>query len=175
MGKYQPLTRYLEDRQAGFCLLAFSEVEGIIGASLPSTASNPKRYAQWWANDKTHTQALSWLRAGWAADGKPDLVNKQVRFVRVGDASRRTQSGVRGNSQVIVRNLDDEVVAALKQRARRNNRSLEGELRLLLTRAAKPGRAELVAEADRIRAMSGGPLEDSVSLLREDRERRWRS
>ena len=30
-------------------------------------------------------------------------------------------------------------------------------------------RAELLAEADRIRAMSAGPLEDSVSLLRDDR------
>ena len=33
-------------------------------------------------------------------------------------------------------------------------------------------RAELLAEADRIRAMRAGPLEDSVSLLREDRDSR---
>lgn len=38
----------------------------------------------------------------------------------------------------------------------------------------RPDRAELLAEADRIRTMSAGPLQDkdSVSLLREDRERR---
>ncbi len=33
-------------------------------------------------------------------------------------------------------------------------------------------RAELIAEADRIRAMPPGPLEDSVLLLREDRDSR---
>ena len=35
-----------------------------------------------------------------------------------------------------VRNVDDAVIDALKERARRNNRSLEGELREILTRAA---------------------------------------
>lgn len=77
-----------------------------------------------------------------------------------------------GKSQVIVRNLDASVVSALKAKARRSNRSLEAELRIVLTRAARPDRADLVAEADRIRAMSAGPLEDSVVLLREERARR---
>ena len=172
MGKYHPLTEYLEKQPVGFCLLTFSEVEGIIGASLPPTARDGESYTQWWANDKTHTQALSWLRAGWETDGKPDLLKKQVRFVRVDDTNRGAPSGASGNSQVIVRNLDADVVSALKQKARRNNRSLERELRLLLARAARPDRTELVAEADRIRAMSAGPLEDSVSVLRKDRERR---
>ncbi len=37
-----------------------------------------------------------------------------------------------------IRNVDDAVVAALKERARRNNRSLEGELREILRDAACP-------------------------------------
>ncbi len=37
-----------------------------------------------------------------------------------------------------IRNVDDEVIAALKARARRNHRSLEGELRHLLSRYAVP-------------------------------------
>lgn len=36
----------------------------------------------------------------------------------------------------------------------------------------RPHRADLLVEADRIRAMSDGPLEDSVSLLREARDSR---
>ena len=36
---------------------------------------------------------------------------------------------------------------------------------------SRAGRPELIAEADRVRAMTPGPLEDSVSLLREDRDR----
>ncbi len=35
-----------------------------------------------------------------------------------------------------IRNVDDEVIAALKARAKRNHRSLEGELRHLLSRYA---------------------------------------
>ena len=78
----------------------------------------------------------------------------------------------RGQSQVIVRRLDTTVVAALKRKAERKGHSLEQELRGILTRAASPERAELIAEADRIRAMTTGPLEDSVSLLRRDRDSR---
>lgn len=38
---------------------------------------------------------------------------------------------------VTIRNLSDEVVAALKERARRNSRSMEAEARDLLTRMAE--------------------------------------
>ena len=37
-----------------------------------------------------------------------------------------------------IRNVDDEVIAALKARAKANHRSLEGELRCLLSRYAVP-------------------------------------
>ena len=37
-----------------------------------------------------------------------------------------------------IRNVDDEVIAKLKARAKRNHRSLEGELRHLLSRYAVP-------------------------------------
>ena len=37
-----------------------------------------------------------------------------------------------------IRNVDDEVIAALKARAKANHRSLEGELRYLLSRYAVP-------------------------------------
>ncbi len=38
-----------------------------------------------------------------------------------------------------IRNVDDRVIAGLKARARANHRSLEGELRHLLSRCADPG------------------------------------
>jgi len=76
-------------------------------------------------------------------------------------------------ASVTIRNLDAAVVDKLKARARRNNRSLEAELRALLTVAAHgPGIAELRALAERIAALSPAPLaSDSVDLLREDGER----
>ena len=64
------------------------------------------------------------------------------------------------------------MLSALKQKARRIGRSLERALRMLQTRAARPDRTELIAEADRVRAMTPGPLDDSVPLLREDRDSR---
>ncbi len=77
-------------------------------------------------------------------------------------------------ASVTVRNLDDDVVAALKQRAKANNRSLEAELRVVLVRAVRGYDAEeFLALADRIRAMTpkDRPQTDSVELLREDRRR----
>lgn len=40
-------------------------------------------------------------------------------------------------AQIIVRNLDEKVVKALKERAQRNNRSLEAEVRHILEGASE--------------------------------------
>lgn len=77
-------------------------------------------------------------------------------------------------AQVIVRNLDDAVVAALKRNAARRGRSLEQELRVILTHAARPIAEERLAMSRRIRAMTPGRrlLSDSARLIRQDRDRR---
>ena len=77
-------------------------------------------------------------------------------------------------ASVTIRNLDDDVVAKLKARAKANNRSLEAELRQLLNNAARQAeREEFIAAARRIRAMTPDvPQTDSVELLRELREER---
>jgi plasmid stability protein len=76
-------------------------------------------------------------------------------------------------ANVTVRNLDDVVVEALKERARANNRSLEGELRQTLTDAARPvGPADLRALAERIAALTPDqPQTDSTDQSREARRR----
>ncbi|WP_089729824.1 FitA-like ribbon-helix-helix domain-containing protein [Candidatus Thiosymbion oneisti] len=74
--------------------------------------------------------------------------------------------------QVAIRNLDDGVLNRLKQRAKRNHRSLEGELRQILTLAALPSRPELTAKAEALaQALEGRWTDDSTSLIREDRDR----
>ncbi len=76
-------------------------------------------------------------------------------------------------AQVIVRSLDDAVVAALKAKAARRGHSLEQELRDVLTAAAAPTRGALLAELDRCRALT--PPGDRLlaeDLVREDRDRR---
>ncbi len=74
-------------------------------------------------------------------------------------------------AQLLVRQLDDRVVAALKARAHRNNRSLEREVREILTSAAKPDRADFWRIADEIRSRSKSTGPDSTELIREDRDR----
>jgi plasmid stability protein len=77
--------------------------------------------------------------------------------------------------QVIVRNLDDGVVEALKARAARQARSLEAELRVILERAASERVVDVLearARAERLRhGLEGRPHSDSAALIREDRER----
>ena len=77
-------------------------------------------------------------------------------------------------ANITVRNLDDELVMQLKQRARSHNRSLEAEVRHILAAAANPHRwMDLRELADRIAAMTprGQTQSDSSELLREDRDR----
>ena len=73
-----------------------------------------------------------------------------------------------------IRNLDDRVIDALKAQAKSNQRSLEAEVRFLLTRRVE--RRVLMADfrersAEISRMSAGTPQPDSVELLREDRER----
>ena len=76
-------------------------------------------------------------------------------------------------ANVTIRNLDDEVVVRLKKRAKTSNRSLEAELREILTRAADTMTPrELRVIAERIAAMTPDvPQTDSTELIREDRDR----
>ena len=41
-------------------------------------------------------------------------------------------------SSVLIRNVDDAIVASLKERARKNRRSLQGELKSILEAAVRP-------------------------------------
>ncbi len=77
-------------------------------------------------------------------------------------------------AQVIVRNLDDQVVATLKRKAELHGCSLEQELRDILSKAARLTKEERVALSKRFRAMTppGVPQTDSAELIREDRDAR---
>jgi plasmid stability protein len=72
-----------------------------------------------------------------------------------------------------IRNLEDDVVDALKARARRNDRSLEAEVRELLRDVAVGGSVESLRDlADRIAALTPDvPQTDSTELVRANRAR----
>jgi plasmid stability protein len=73
----------------------------------------------------------------------------------------------------LVRDLDDDVYERLKARAAGNNRSLEAELREILTSASKQlSMAEARAAAERMRKlMEGRPQSDSGEILSQERLR----
>lgn len=74
---------------------------------------------------------------------------------------------------VLIRDLDFEVVERLKAAAREENRSLQAEMKTILTAASKriPKLSRLEV-ARRIRhSLTHRPQTDSATLLREDRDR----
>jgi len=77
-------------------------------------------------------------------------------------------------AQLLVRDLDPAVVARLKDKARQNQRSLQGEVKAILEEAAaRATHAEAMAVIDKWRRRWGDRVfSESAELLREDRDRR---
>jgi plasmid stability protein len=75
-------------------------------------------------------------------------------------------------ANLTIRNLDDDVVAKLKAQAKAHHRSLEAELREILTATVdRQAREDFLARADRIAAMTPKTYQtDSTLLIREDRD-----
>lgn len=75
-------------------------------------------------------------------------------------------------SQLLIRNLDEQTIDRLKELARRHNRSLQGEVKLILEEhAARPFDEPLVIAERWQSYFSGRTFSDSTDQLREDRER----
>jgi plasmid stability protein len=77
-------------------------------------------------------------------------------------------------AQVLVRDLSTAAVATLKARAKRNHRSLQGEVKAILEEAA--GRTKAMErfrrETAKLRKSFGNKVfSDSAALIREDRTR----
>lgn len=88
--KYRPLQNYLQALPTSndSVTLSFADIERIIGAKLPRSASD---HAPWWANQDYGSQAASWLGAGFTAENVK-LGQKRVTFRRSEAPRRRTQS-----------------------------------------------------------------------------------
>ncbi|MCY4129976.1 MAG: hypothetical protein OXG15_12150 [Gammaproteobacteria bacterium] len=75
---------------------------------------------------------------------------------------------------ILVRNLDDDVISELEVKAKENHRSLEAEIRFLLTEIANR-RSQLTSFREfskRVMASTADTQRtDSVDLIREDRDR----
>lgn len=78
-------------------------------------------------------------------------------------------------AEILVNDLDDELVARLRDRARENGRSLQEELRRILSEIAgspRPGREIALDGIMKLRErFKGRRFPDSAALIREDRDR----
>lgn len=75
-------------------------------------------------------------------------------------------------SQILVRGLDEGLVLRLKERAVRNGRSLEAEVRTILERSATRPDEAVRGLLDQLRTrLEGRRFSDSNDLVAEDRER----
>jgi plasmid stability protein len=76
---------------------------------------------------------------------------------------------------ILVRNLEPATVEELRARAKRNNRSVQAEVKSILedaTRSRAAAFERLVQHSDAIRnSLRGAHRGDSTDLIREDRDR----
>lgn len=76
-------------------------------------------------------------------------------------------------AQLLIRDVPEALVLALKDRAAANGRSAEAEHRLILEEALRSGRSEFRKRAARLRAGTAGRIQgESVDLIHEDRDSR---
>jgi plasmid stability protein len=74
---------------------------------------------------------------------------------------------------LLVRNLDDELVRLLKQRARTHDRSAEAEHRAILEAALRPDKESFAELCLRLQNETRGRIhQDSTAVIRSDRDRR---
>ena len=78
-------------------------------------------------------------------------------------------------AQILVRGLDERVVARLKRLAKEHGRSLQSEAKIILEREAKTPRVDrtvaLKLLAEFREKTKNCKFPDSVTLIREDRDR----
>ena len=79
-GKYAPLFEHLSSLDGNIWHANFDEIEALLGLPLPSSARD---HRPWWANGG-HSQAKSWLAAGWKTTNV-DLAAGKLTFVRSED------------------------------------------------------------------------------------------
>lgn len=75
-------------------------------------------------------------------------------------------------AQILVRDVETDVLSRLKAQAKQHRRSLQGEVKVILTEATALSLKEArLASALWQKRLAGLVLDDSASLIREDRKR----
>lgn len=76
--KYRGLAKFLLSSNETRVTLSYSQIEEILGFTLPDTARKFKQ--SYWANTETHTYSSSWMAVGYKA--RVDVENDTVTFIK---------------------------------------------------------------------------------------------
>ena len=79
MKKYNNIKEFLKEEQTNAIRLTFRQIEIILGGPLPNSA---REHQAWWANDKSHSHAASWMKIGWKT-ATPALSKGTILFQRL--------------------------------------------------------------------------------------------
>jgi hypothetical protein len=79
MGKYVPLTEFLQKQPGGEVRMSFAQIERVVGFKLPPVA---QRHRAWWSNSPTNNvMTRAWLDAGFRSE-QVDMAARKLVFRR---------------------------------------------------------------------------------------------
>ncbi len=85
MGKYEPLSQFLDAQTTAQLPMTFQEIEQILGFKLPPSAYH---HRPWWANEASnHVHAKAWLKAGFETE-QVDMAGRKLVFKRINAPSQ---------------------------------------------------------------------------------------
>src|SRR5437764_14979453 len=91
MGKYRPLTEFLQNQPSGEVRMSFAQIERVVGFKLPPVA---QRHRAWWSNSPTNNvMTRAWLDAGFRSE-QVDMAARKLVF-RKGAASSASDAAPR--------------------------------------------------------------------------------
>lgn len=106
-GKYAPLYRCLRDRPGRHWRVSFTDLEAMLGFTLPESA---RLHRPWWSNQRNgggHGHALAWQAAGWKTRAV-DLEQEALVFERdLGTGTPPRDAGAPERVQNRAVDLDD--------------------------------------------------------------------
>lgn len=77
MSKYEPLTQFLSAQRAQEVPMSFTEIERVLGFSLPTKASGIRA---WWSNNPSNNvMTKAWLAAGFITE-RVDMGSRRLVF-----------------------------------------------------------------------------------------------
>ena len=84
--KYEPLTEFLRRQSRAVVRMSFDEIERVIGAKLPPSATH---HRAWWSNNaQNNVMTKAWKDAGFESEDV-DMKGRRVSFRRVRSGTSR--------------------------------------------------------------------------------------